>query len=170
MDKTKKITTVSMLLAFGIILPQAFHVVPNAGTVLLPMHIPVLICGFVCGPIYGLFLGLIIPIVSHVIFAMPPVIMLGQMIVELSTYGVCTGLLNKHIKIKNEYVKIYICLIFSMIIGRAVYGLANALIFKVGAYSLSIWLIAAFVTALPGILIQLMIIPIIVVNANKLKR
>ena len=76
-----------MCLALGVILPQAFHMIPNAGNIFLPMHIPVLICGFICGPFYGLTVGIITPCLSHIIFSMPPAMMLGQMIVELGVYG-----------------------------------------------------------------------------------
>lgn len=167
-SKTKQITLAAMCLALGVILPQAFHAIPNAGSIFLPMHIPVLICGFICGPLYGLLVGILTPCLSHLIFSMPPVPMLGQMIVELGMYGLCTGLFNKIIKIDNDIIKIYVVLIVSMLIGRIIYGLANALIFKAGSYSLNIWLTAAFITALPGIIIQLILIPIIIKSTKNL--
>lgn len=169
MNKTKQLTISSMFLALGVILPQAFHMVPNAGTIFLPMHIPILICGFISGPLYGFVVGIITPIISHIIFSMPPTFMLGQMIVELSMYGLFTGIFFRIIKINNEYIKTYICLLLAMGIGRLIYGLTNMFIFKAGTYSLQIWLTTAFVTALPGIIIQLIIIPIVVVNLRKIK-
>ena len=168
MNKTKELTVASMCLALGVILPQAFHMVPNAGVVFLPMHIPVLICGFICSPIYAFLVGLLTPFISHIIFQMPPTPMLGQMLIELSVYGLAASLLTRFVKVKNDYLKTYICLILTMIIGRVTYGICNALIFKAGAYSFQIWLTAAFVSALPGIIIQLIVIPIIVVNARKI--
>ena len=167
-NKTKQLTLAAMCLTLGIILPQAFHMIPNAGTILLPMHIPVLICGFICGPFYGLIIGILTPFLSHVIFAMPPTIMLGQMLVELGTYGFLTGILNKTIKIKNELEKNYVVLILSMFIGRIMYGLANSLIFKTGNYALNIWLSSAFIIALPGIIIQLLLVPTLVKTIKKL--
>lgn len=167
MNKTKRLTIASMFLAIGIILPQAFHVIPNAGNIILPMHIPVLICGFLCGPIYGLIVGLLTPVVSHLIFSMPPVIMLGQMIVELSLYGLLTGIFNKYLNISNEILKNYLSLVFSMLIARIVYGVFNSLLFRAGSYSLTIWVSSAFITALPGIVIQLLIIPVLVKTLNK---
>ena len=166
-QKTKNLTLASMCLAIGVILPQAFHAVANAGSIFLPMHIPVLVCGFICGPFYGFIVGLLTPFISHIIFSMPPTAMLGQMLVELATYGLCTGLLNKIIKINNELIKNYVVLISSILIGRIIYGLCNALIFKANSYSLSIWLMAAFVTSLPGIIIQLLIIPFLIKSLNK---
>lgn len=170
MNKTKALTSASMCLALGVILPQAFHMVPNAGSIFLPMHIPVLICGFICGPWYGLLVGFMTPVISHFIFGMPLTIMLGQMIVELSMYGLFTGLFDRLFSIKNEYINTYVCLILAMVVSRIIYGIMNALFFKAGTYSLAIWLTAAFVTALPGIIIQLIVIPLIVVNAKKLTR
>ena len=168
MNKTKKLTLTAMCLALGVILPQAFHMIPNAGNIFLPMHIPVLICGFICGPFYGLTVGIITPCLSHIIFSMPPAMMLGQMIVELGVYGLCTGLLNQIITINNELLKYYLVLIISMVVGRITYGICNALLFKAGNYSLSIWLSAAFIKGLPGIIIQLVLIPTIVKTIKKL--
>lgn len=168
MNKTKKLTLTAMCLALGVILPQAFHMIPNVGNIFLPMHIPVLICGFICGPFYGLTVGIITPCLSHIIFSMPPAMMLGQMIVELGVYGLCTGLLNQIITINNELLKYYLVLIISMVVGRITYGICNALLFKAGNYSLSIWLSAAFIKGLPGIIIQLVLIPTIVKTIKKL--
>ena len=168
MNKTKKLTLTAMCLALGVILPQAFHMIPNAGNIFLPMHIPVLICGFICGPFYGLTVGIITPCLSHIIFSMPPAMMLGQMIVELGVYGLCTGLLNQIITINNELLKYYLVLIISMVVGRITYGICNELLFKAGNYSLSIWLSAAFIKGLPGIIIQLVLIPTIVKTIKKL--
>lgn len=168
MNKTKKLTLTAMCLALGVILPQAFHMIPNAGNIFLPMHIPVLICGFICGPFYGLTVGIVTPCLSHIVFSMPPAMMLGQMIVELGVYGLCTGLLNQIITINNELLKYYLVLIISMVVGRITYGICNALLFKAGNYSLSIWLSAAFIKGLPGIIIQLVLIPTIVKTIKKL--
>lgn len=168
MNKTKELTIASMSLALGIILPQAFHMVPNAGNVFLPMHIPVLICAFLVSPLYAFLVGLLCPIVSHFVFQMPPTIMLGQMIVELSTYSLAASILSRIITLKNNYLKTYLILILSMIVGRIAYGLMNYFFFKAGEYSLSIWLTSAFISSLPGILIQLIVVPIIVINAMKI--
>lgn len=170
MKKTQELTIAAMSLALGIILPQAFHMVPNAGSIFLPMHIPILICGFLVSPLYAFLVGLLCPIISHFVFQMPPTIMLGQMMVELSIYGLSTSLLSKVIHIKSDYLRTYIILILSMLIGRICYGLMNYLFFKAGSYSLEIWLSAAFISSLPGILIQLILIPMLVVNAKKITK
>ena len=166
-SKTRRLVLTALFIAIGVVLPQAFHAIPNAGSIFLPMHIPVLIAGFAVGPLFGAICGILTPILSHLIFGMPPAMMLAQMICELAVYGFMTGLLNSLIKIKNPVVKNYAVLILSMLSGRLAYGILNALIFKAGSYSLQAWLSAAFISALPGIAIQLILIPILVARLRK---
>ena len=88
----------AMFIALGVALPQAFHAVPNAGSVFLPMHIPVLIAGYVVGPIFGLAVGVLTPLLSHLMFGMPPAPVLPGMLCELAMYGLASGLFTKLIK------------------------------------------------------------------------
>lgn len=167
MTKTRTLTIASLLMAIGVILPQAFHSIPNIGNILLPMHIPVFITGFLCGPLYGILVGFLTPLLSHLLFSMPPAHVLSQMLIELATYGFVTGLLNIKIK-KKKIINYYFILIVSMLIGRFTYGLFNALLFNVENYSLSIWLTTAFIKGLPGIIIQLLIIPALITSIKKM--
>lgn len=169
MKKTRDLVLTAMFIALGVALPQAFHAVPNAGSVFLPMHIPVLIAGFAVGPVFGLATGILTPLLSHLLFHMPPAAVLPSMLCELAMYGLATGFLSRVIKVKNPIVKIYAVLIGGMLCGRITYGILNALIFRAGAYSLQAWLSAAFITALPGIIIQLIVIPLLVLGLNKAK-
>ena len=169
MKNTRKLVLAAMLLALGVILPQAFHAIPNAGSIFLPMHIPVLICGMVTGPFYGTVVGFLTPFLSHLIFGMPPAAVLPSMLCELTVYGLATGLLTQIIRIRPLVAKVYAVLISSMLLGRITYGILNALIFRAGTYSLAAWLSAAFTTALPGIIIQLVLIPALVVALAKAK-
>ena len=159
----------AMFIALGVALPQAFHAVPNAGSVFLPMHIPALLAGYIVGPVFGLAVGLITPLLSHLMFGMPPTAVLPSMLCELAMYGLASGLFTKLIKTKNTLVKIYAVLILSMLAGRVTYGILNALIFKAGKYSLAAWISAAFTTALPGIIIQLIVIPAVLLALIKAK-
>lgn len=169
MNRTKQIVLAAMCIAIGVVLPQAFHAIPNAGSIILPMHIPVLLSGFICGPLFGAICGVITPLLSHLIFMMPPTPILLGMMCELAAYGLLTGLLSHVIKNTNKLAKIYCVLILSMLIGRVTYGILNSLIFRVGSYSLQMWLAAAFTTALPGILIQLVLIPAVLLALDKAK-
>ncbi len=168
MNNTKKLVLTALFAAIGVVLPQTFHMIPNAGSVILPMHIPVLIAGFLVGPVYGLVCGIITPLLSHLIFSMPPAPVLPGMLCELAVYGLMSGLLNKVVKMENQLAKAYVVLIGAMLCGRITYGMLNALIFRAGSYSMQAWLSAAFVTAIPGIIIQLLLIPILVIRLRRL--
>jgi len=159
----------ALFIALGIVLPMAFHSIPNAGGIFLPMHIPVLLCGIICGFPYGLACGLIAPLLSSLFTGMPPAAFLPSMVCELAAYGVVSGLLMRWVRVKSLYTKTYIALIGAMVFGRVLYGVLNSFIFNAGSYSMQIWLTAAFVTALPGVLIQIIVIPAIVVVLRRAK-
>lgn len=157
MTNVKKLVLTAVFAALCVVVPYAFHTIPNAGTVFLPMHIPVLLCGLVCGWPYGLACGLIGPALSS-LTGMPPLSMLPGMMVECAVYGAAAGALMKWIHTGSLYADLYICLPAAMLLGRVVSGIAKALIFAPGT-SLAAWATASFVTGLPGILIQLVLIP-----------
>ena len=110
---------------------------------------------------YGLACGLLGPCLSSLLTAMPPAAILPGMACELAVYGVVTGLLYRRFRTSCHLADIYICLAIAMVCGRLVSGALNALIFRAGAYSLSIWVTASFVTALPGIAVQLVCVPLL---------
>lgn len=159
----------ALCVALGVVLPVAVHGVPNAGSVLLPMHLPVLLCGLLCGPVYGLACGLLTPFMSSIITSMPGPAYLPSMLCELAVYGLIAGLLIVLIHTGNRTADLYISLVGAMIAGRIIYGIVNALIFRAGEYSMSMWLTASFVTALPGIVIQLVLLPLIVLGLRRAK-
>ncbi len=167
LSKTRSLVFTALCIALGLALPFAFHSIPNGGLIFLPMHIPVLMCGLIINEKYGLICGAITPILSSLLTGMPPAVMLPQMIVELSVYGLVTGLLFKLLTIKNIALKTYISLIGAMVAGRLVYGVLNALVFRAGKYSLEMWLSAAFITSVPGIMLQLLILPAVVIALYK---
>ena len=169
MSKTKKLVFAGLCVAIGVALPIAFHSIPNAGSIFLPMHIPVLLCGLLCGPLYGLACGVLAPLLSSLLTGMPPVSFLPSMLCELAVYGLVTGLLLRWIHTKSTAANIYLSLLGAMLAGRIVSGVLNALIFRAGEYSIQLWLTAAFVTALPGIAVQIIVIPLIVLALQKAK-
>jgi len=169
MSNIKKMVGTALFVAIGIALPLAFHSIPNAGRVFLPMHIPILLCGLICGFPYGLACGIVTPLLSSLVTGMPPAAMLPSMICELAVYGLVSSLLMRFVPVKNPYVKLYVALIAAMLSGRVVLGALNALIFSAGEYSMQAWLGAAFVTALPGIAAQAVLIPAIVFGLQKAK-
>lgn len=151
----------------AIVLPMAFHMIPDAGKVFLPMHIPVLLCGLLCGPVYGLGCGILAPLLSHLFTGMPPTAMLPSMLCELAAYGMLSGILIRVIRTKWNLLNLYTALIGAMICGRIINGVLNALIFNAGKYSMEMWLTASFLQAIPGIVIQLALIPLLVLALQK---
>lgn len=169
MKQTKNLILAGLCVALGVALPIAFHSIPNAGSIFLPMHIPVLLCGLICGPVYGLICGILTPLLSSLITGMPPMAYLPSMLCELAVYGLLAGVLTKLVHTKSKTLNIYFSLLGAMICGRVVFGILNSLIFKAGEYSMQLWLTGAFVTALPGILIQLIVIPLVILTLQRAK-
>lgn len=161
----RSMNVAAMFLALGLLLPMVFHFFgPNAGSMFLPMHIPVLLCGFVCGPFYGALIGILTPLLSSTLTGMPMLMPIGvSMMFELMVYGLISGLLMKR-------YSIYPSLLIAMLSGRIASGIATMVLlsFAGKAYSLTIFLSAAFVTALPGILLQLLVVPMVVQVIKKL--
>ena len=167
--KTKNLVLTAMFIALGILFPQLFHTIPNAGALFSPMHIPVLVCGLLIGPFEGLICGLATPFLSHLIFTMPRAPRLPGMLVELAVYGLIAGLMMKLLKDQKGVLKIYISLIVAMLAGRIVAGLVNAFILNAGNYSLNAWITGYFVTGIMGLIGHLIIIPPLVKLLEKIK-
>jgi niacin transporter len=169
----KKIVITAMLISLGIVLPLVFHAIPQGlgGRVLLPMHIPIFLAGLIVGPFFGFFAGLITPILSSMSTGMPAAgAITYRMMVELATYGIVAGLAVKFIRTRSTLVDLYIALILAMVFGRIMAGIAQAFIFSGGgAFGLSIWISGYFVTSLPGILLQLILIPAIILALKRAK-
>ena len=158
---TKSIIT-AVCIALCYVIPLMFHGIQNAGNIFCPMHIPVFICGLICGWQYGLLCGIAGPALSSALSGMPPVAVLPSMMVELAAYGTAAGLMMKLVRTKSTYADLYISLIVAIVCGRVLAGLAKALIFARGSYSMSAWIAGSVVTSWPGTVIQLVFIPTIV--------
>ena len=161
MSQIKKLVFTAVCAALCVVLPMAFHTVPNAGSVFLPMHIPVLLCGLICGWPFGLVCGLIGPFLSGFFTGMPPAAMLPSMMVECATYGLVTGLMMKFLRTKSTVADLYISMLTAMVLGRTVAGLAKALIFTPGTAPFA-WVTTSLVAGIPGICIQLIVMPAVV--------
>ncbi len=160
MTNTKKMVLCAVCIALCVVVPMAFHAIPNGGTVFLPMHIPVLLCGMLCGWPLGGVCGLLGPLLSSLITQMPPAAALPGMMVECCVYGAVAGFLMDRIRTGKLYLDLYLSLVPAMLAGRVISGIAKALIFAPGT-SLTGWATVSFVTGLPGIAIQLLLIPAI---------
>ena len=161
--KTRKLVLSSVLLALGIVLPFFTGQIKEIGDTLLPMHMPAMICGFTCGPIFGGVTGLLIPLIRSFTFGMPPLYPNAiWMSLELCAYGLTTGLFYLRKK-KRSTLYLYISLISAMICGRVVWGVAKVILLglKNKPFTFQMFIASGFVDALPGIIIQLILIPII---------
>lgn len=157
------ITTTALFIALGLTLPILFHTTGVSGRLFLPMHIPVLLCGLICGPYMGALCGAVVPILSS-LTGMPVLFPVGlSMSLELAVYGAVGGLCMRIFRRYPALEKIYpvLSLLVAMLIGRGVGGIASALFYALAGmeYSFQIFLSGAFITALPGIILQLLLIP-----------
>lgn len=168
MSHIKRLSITALCIALCYVLPIAFHAV-GLGSILSPMHIPVLLCGLVCGSGYGALCGLLGPILSSLISGMPPALMLVRMIPELCTYGFVGGLAMRYIRCGHTLADTYISLTIAMIAGRIVGGIATAVFYAVtsGVYSIALWATGYFVESLPGIVAHLVLIPVVVFTLEK---
>ena len=162
MSNVKKSIITAVCIALCYVIPLMFHGIQNAGSIFCPMHIPVFICGLICGWQYGLLCGIAGPALSSALSGMPPVAILPSMMVELAAYGTASGLMMKLVRTKSTYADLYISLIVAIVCGRVLAGLAKALIFARGSYSMSAWIAGSVVASWPGTVIQLVFIPTIV--------
>ena len=169
-NSTKNLVFAGLFLALGLILPFFTGQIQAIGNKLLPMHIPVLICGFLLGWKYGMVVGFTVPLLRSVLFGMPPMFPIAiAMSFELATYGLMTGLLYKLLPKKGVFT--YINLILSMIAGRIVWGIASFVLFNMAGmeFTKQIFIAGAFLNAIPGIILQLLIIPVLIILLEKSK-
>lgn len=165
-----KLTYAAVCLALCLVLPFLTGQIPQIGSQLLPMHIPVLLCGFLCGPAWGLAVGLIAPILRSLLFGMPPLFPTATaMAFELAAYGLLSGLFYRLLPKKTPYL--YLSLILAMIGGRLVWGLAQAVLMGLSgkSFTLAAFWAGAFANAWPGIILQLVLIPPVVAALKKAK-
>ena len=169
-SRLKNMVLTAFFIALALLLPFLTGQIPQIGSMLSPMHIPVLLCGFICGWPWGLIAGLVSPILRSFIFGMPPLMPMAlAMAFELAAYGAAAGLLYRLLHKKT--LSIYISLIAAMLIGRVVFGLAMALLLGIngGSYTLQAFLAGTFINAWPGIILHILIIPPIVLAIEKVK-
>lgn len=164
---TRKLTLSALFLALGLVLPLITGQIPQIGKMLLPMHIPVLLCGLACGWPYGLVCGLLGPVLSGVLTGMPSPAVLPGMMVECGVYGLVSGLMMQLVHTKKLYADLYISQITAMLLGRILSGVCKALIFAPATFTVAAWATTSFVTGLPGIVIQLVLLPTLVVALTK---
>ena len=159
-QRVQKLTFAALYLALGMVLPFLTGQIPEIGSMLCPMHIPALLCGFVCGWPWGLAVGAISPLLRSVLFGMPTMFPGAvSMAFELAVYGTVTGILHRCLP--KFPGKLYLELISAMVGGRIVWGLVRFVLAGLTntSFSLEMFTAGAVTTAIPGIILQLAIIP-----------
>ena len=170
-NNIQKLTLSAMFLALGLVLPFVTGQIREIGNMLLPMHIPVLLCGLICGWHYGMAVGFVMPVLRSMLFGMPIMYPMAiSMAFELATYGLVIGFLYSKSKWKC-IVALYKAMIVAMFAGRIVWGLASMVLLGVRgqAFTTQAFLTGAFFNAIPGILLQLILIPAIMVALGRAK-
>lgn len=159
-----------LFLALGLLMPFLTGQIPQLGSKLLPMHLPVLLCGFIVGWPSGLAVGILTPLLRSILFGMPPMMPVAlAMAFELAAYGFLAGLLYRLLPKKNLFL--YANLVMSMIGGRIVWGAVSYILYGFAgtAFTWQIFLGGAFINAIPGIILQLILIPVLVMALQKAK-
>jgi len=170
MSKTKRLVLTALFIAIGYVLPFITAQIPQVGRMLLPMHIPILLCGFICGASYAACAGVITPIIRSMTLGMPVMYPSAiGMAIELAAYGYFTGMLYKKLPKKNVYI--YVALVSAMIIGRVIWGISRLIMFGVTQteFTFAMFISGAFTTAIPGIIVQIILIPILIMMFKRAK-
>ncbi len=157
----------ALCLALCLVLPFLTGQIPEIGSMLCPMHIPVLICGFVCGWPWGAAIGAVAPLLRFLIFSMPPIMSAVPMSAELATYGIVCGIMYRLLSKKIGFI--YLDLISAMTAGRLVWGAARFIMtgFSSTAFPFSAFWAGAVVNAIPGIILQIVLIPPVILALQK---
>ena len=160
----QKLVLAALCLALCMVLPFLTGQIPEIGSMLSPMHIPVLLCGFICGPVWAALIGAVAPLLRFALFGMPPLFPVGAaMCFELAVYGLVSGLLYG--LLPKRKASIYVSLLAAMLVGRIVWGAVRLIISGVGgsAFTWAAFLSGAFTSVIPGIILHIVLIPLLVI-------
>jgi thiamine transporter ThiT len=167
----KKLIFSAIFLALGFILPMFIGQIPTIGKMLLPMHIPVFLCAMICDYKYGAIIGFILPILRSLLFSVPVMYPTAIAVAfEMSVYGLITGLIFGVCKKKN-LISIYSSMLPAMLLGRIVRCVAEIILLNLKGNNF-VWQTFASTTilsSLPGIILQLVLIPAVVLTLKKAK-
>ena len=165
-----KLVLAALFLAIAYLMPFLTGQIPEIGAMLCPLHIPVLICGFICGPVWGATVGFVAPLFRSLTLGMPPFFPTAvAMAFELAAYGAVAGIMHKILPKKKPYI--YCSLLISMIVGRIVWAIALMICMGINGsnFTFTAFIAGAFTNAVPGIIAQIVLIPILVMLLEKNK-
>ena len=170
-NSVKKLVYSAMCLALCLVLPFLTGQIPEVGAMLLPMHLPVLLCGLICGPIFGFAVGAIAAPLRFVLFGAPPMPNVLYMTSELAAYGLLSGIFSRILP--RRKLSLYVSLILSMIGGRIAYAIIFISINLSNAKTVEALILpiisATVLTAWPGMILQIVIIPTLLIVLEKAK-
>jgi len=166
--QVRRLTYAALFLAVAMVLPFITGQIPEIGSMLSPMHIPVLLCGFMCGWPWGLAVGFVAPLLRSVVFGMPAMFPGAvSMAFELAVYGALSGWLRR--VLPRTRPMIYVNLVMSMLAGRIVWGIARLVLAGLtgNSFTWALFLAGAFTNAVPGIVLHIVLIPILVMAMER---
>lgn len=166
----KKLVLSGLFLALALVLPFFTGQIPQIGEMLCPMHLPVILCGFVCGGGWGAAVGFVAPLLRYLLFQMPPIYPTGlAMAFEMAVYGFVCGWL--YLRLSGHKWRIYPALISAMVLGRVVWGIVRLILAGLSAqsFTMAAFISGALLTAIPGILLQLVLVPLLVTALERAK-
>ncbi|MGX8704189.1 MAG: ECF transporter S component [bacterium] len=170
-DYVSKLTLTAMFLALGLVLPFLTGQIQQIGNMLLPMHLPVFLCALLCGWQYGTLMAFILPLLRSFLFGMPPIYPTAlSMAFELAAYAFVAGFLYSRFK-KKTLASLYISILAAMVIGRLVWGVAQMILLGVSgkSFTFAAFLAGALTNAIPGIILQLVLIPALMLVLGKVR-
>lgn len=166
---TKNLTLSAMFMAIGMVLPFLTGQIQQIGNMLLPMHLPVFLCGLICGWQYGAVVGFVLPLLRSITFGMPPLFPTATaMAFELAAYGLVAGLLYGRSRWQCV-IALYRSLIAAMLAGRIVWGIVQIVLLGLSGstFTWQMFMAGALLNSIPGIVVQLILIPAIMVALNR---
>ncbi|MBQ6895663.1 MAG: ECF transporter S component [Oscillospiraceae bacterium] len=170
MNSTKKLVISALLLALALVLPFLTGQIPEVGNMLLPMHLPVLLAGFVVGGPSAMAVGAVAPLLRSIIWGMPPLFPKAiGMAFELAAYGLVSG--TVYSMSRKDSKSVFAALIAAMIAGRIVWGVVTFALYGImgNTFTIAVFMAEAFFNAVPGIIVQLILIPALVAALKKAK-
>ena len=171
--RTRKLCFAALLLALGWLLPLLTGQNRDLGNMLSLIHIPAYLGGFLLGPWYGVLLGLLIPLSRSVLFGMPVLYPRALcMAFEMAAYGGIAGgfyrILGNNKKVK-KIINIYSAIVPAMLLGRVVWGVGRTVcgLFSPEPFTWAAFIAGGFVTAWPGMVAQLILLPVLVMALER---
>ena len=166
--QVRRLTYAALYLAIAMVLPFVTGQIPEIGSMLCPMHIPALLCGFMCGWPWGMAVGFIAPLLRSAVFGMPPMFPGAvSMAFELAAYGGIAGLFYRLLP-KKTWIT-YAVLVISMVMGRVIWGAVRVALAGLtgSSFTWALFLAGAFTNAVPGIIMHLILIPVLVIAMDR---